>query len=181
MRFGWRFDEFVPGQAYQALGVQGADNSDNACCKDCVLLRIFSMFQMFDLGNLGNFFQTSFLEYHGSLCMNFFGFSFMVSGVFPSTSPTNHLSTLPALVRSSGYSGQHGPRASRFGSQRLGPGSAPRWSPRGQPSRSGTEGHAKMARDFSWIMDGFTSTKWVPNQRWLARSDPNEESTKNKP
>ena len=102
---------------------------------------------MFDLGNLGNFFQTSFLEYHDSLCMNFFGFSFMVSGVFPSTSPTNHLSTLPALVRSSGW-GQHGPRASRFGSQRLGPGSAPRWSPRGQPSRSGTKGTEKWHEIF---------------------------------
>lgn len=30
-------------------------------------------------------------------------------------------------------------------------------------------------------MDGFTSTKWVPNQRWLAQIDPNEESTKNEP
>lgn len=55
---------------------------------------------------------------------------------------------LTALVRSSGYRGQHGPRASRFGSQRLGPGSAPRWSPRGQPSRSGTKGTEKWHEIF---------------------------------
>ena len=45
----------------------------------------------------GNFFQTSFLEYHDSLCMIFVGFSFMVSGVFPSTSLTT-LSALPGEV-----------------------------------------------------------------------------------
>ncbi len=83
---------------------------------------------------------------------DFVGFSFMVSGVFPSTSLTT---CPPCLVRSSGW--HHGPRASRFGSQRLGPGSAPRWPPRGQPSRSGTirahwEGHWENGRRFNgWV------------------------------